>query len=60
MVEARKRDSGQLYAVKVISKRFLEKENKVTQAKTEREILGKMAHQFIVKLHYAFQTVPFT
>ena len=60
VLEARKRDNGQLYAMKVISKEFLAREHKVMQAWGERKILAKVAHPFVVKLHYAFQTVCFT
>lgn len=50
----------QVYAVKVISKRLLQKENKVRYANSERAILSKLgsanpSHPGIIKLYSAFQ-----
>lgn len=56
VLQARKLDTGQLFAVKVLNKRCLQREDKVAQSLTERSILAKMSHPFVVKLHYAFQT----
>lgn len=56
VLQARKLDTGQLFAVKVLNKRCLQREDKVSQSLTERSILAKMSHPFVVKLHYAFQT----
>ena len=56
VLEARKRDTGQLYAVKVMSKQFLLSEEKVAQTNTERRILAMVSHPFIVKMHFAFQS----
>lgn len=50
-----KKDS-KLYAMKVLKKYRLFKTNQVYHTKTEREILEKINHPFIVKLHFAFQT----
>jgi hypothetical protein len=55
--QVRKRDTGMLYAMKVISKSFVIKKGKVEQMLTERRILSRMRHPFVVRLHYAFQTV---
>lgn len=59
VVMARKKDTGNLYAIKVMSKEFVIKEEKISQILTERNILAKCFHPFIVKLHWAFQTVSF-
>lgn len=56
VLQARKLDTGQLFAVKVLNKRCLQREDKTAQSLTERSILAKMSHPFVVKLHYAFQT----
>ncbi|OMJ88477.1 hypothetical protein SteCoe_9606 [Stentor coeruleus] len=56
VVMARKKDTGNLYAIKVMSKEFVIKEEKISQILTERNILAKCFHPFIVKLHWAFQT----
>lgn len=47
---------SQLYAMKVISKKLLKKKNNVAYMKSERDILTKVSHPFVVSLHFAFQT----
>jgi serine/threonine protein kinase len=42
--------------MKVLKKYRLFKTNQIYHTKTEREILEKINHPFIVKLHFAFQT----
>lgn len=54
--EVRKRDTGQLYAAKVMNKAFLLSEEKAAQVLTERRILTCTAHPFLIQLHWAFQT----
>ena len=56
VLEVRKKDDGMLYAMKVISKNFIIQQEKIEQILTERIILEKAGHPFIVKLHFAFQT----
>ena len=51
VLEVRKKDTGMLYAIKIIKKEFLINENKVNQILTERNILTSVSHPFIVKLH---------
>ena len=60
VVEVRKRDTGAIYAVKIMNKAFLLREDKASQILSEREILAKSTHPFIIKLHWAFQTVTST
>jgi len=60
VVEVRKKDTGALYAVKVLSKSFLLKEEKAAQVLSERHVLSATSHPFIVRLHWAFQSVLFT
>jgi serine/threonine protein kinase len=43
------------YAMKVLKKERLFKTNQISHTKTEKEILQKIDHPFLVKLHYAFQ-----
>lgn len=57
VLAARKKDSGQLYAVKVMTKKQVQREDKVENVLAERRILAIAAHPFVVKLHYAFQSV---
>lgn len=56
VIQVRKKDTGQLYAIKTINKQFIVKEDKVYQMVNEKDIMTKMSHPFIVKLYYAFQT----
>ncbi len=48
--------NNSLYAMKVISKKHLKKKNNIQYMKSERDILLKMSHPFIVTLWHAFQT----
>jgi len=43
------------YAMKVLKKERLFKTNQISHTKTEKEILEKIDHPFLVKLYYAFQ-----
>lgn len=55
--QVRKKDTGKIYAMKVISKSFVLKIGKAEQIMSERQILSKVSHPFIVSLCYAFQSV---
>lgn len=46
---------GKEYAMKIMRKKFLVEKDNVSYLKSEREILTKMNHPFVVKLYYAFQ-----
>lgn len=51
-----KKDNGKQYAMKVLSKAEIIK-NKITRyAVTEKNVMSKISHPFIVGLNYAFQT----
>ena len=52
----RKKSDAKLYAMKVLAKQNIIKRKQVEHTRTERNVLGKLNHPFIVKLHYAFQT----
>ncbi len=52
----RKKDSMNLYAMKVLNKSNVVKRKQVEHTRTERRVLGRTNHPFIVTLHYAFQT----
>ncbi|GLD96357.1 hypothetical protein PINS_up005040 [Pythium insidiosum] len=47
------------YAMKVVSKRELERRNRVQRILTERDLLMKTNHPFIVTLHYSFETTDY-
>lgn len=46
--------SGELFAMKVLSKQKILGQNLVRYAKTERDVLSYTVHNFIVSLNYAF------
>lgn len=48
--------TGDLYAMKVLNKKELRKKKQVEHTKSERRILEKINHPFVVGLHCAFQT----
>eukprot|EP00735_Rhodelphis_limneticus_P014091 TRINITY_DN807_c0_g1::TRINITY_DN807_c0_g1_i1::g.25283::m.25283 TRINITY_DN807_c0_g1::TRINITY_DN807_c0_g1_i1::g.25283 ORF type:complete len:395 (+),score=100.76,sp/P54644/KRAC_DICDI/51.80/2e-122,Pkinase/PF00069.20/1.7e-73,Pkinase_Tyr/PF07714.12/9.7e-31,Pkinase_C/PF00433.19/5.7e-11,Kinase-like/PF14531.1/5.2e+02,Kinase-like/PF14531.1/0.00044,APH/PF01636.18/0.042,Kdo/PF06293.9/0.11 TRINITY_DN807_c0_g1_i1:85-1185(+) len=52
----KKKDTGRLYAMKVLKKANILQKKQVEHTKTERHVLGTIKHPFIVTLHYAFQT----
>ncbi|KAA0152224.1 hypothetical protein FNF29_04088 [Cafeteria roenbergensis] len=52
----RKLDSGRVYAMKVLHKRTVAARKQVEHTVTERAVMGKISHPFIVGLKYAFQT----
>ena len=56
VIQVRKRDSGNVYALKVLNKEDLLHSNQVQSTKAERRGLEVVNHPFIVKLHFAFQT----
>lgn len=53
----RKRDNGQLYAVKVMKKSYIQQEKKVKNILSECKILKNTKHPFIITLRWAFQSV---
>lgn len=52
----KKIDSGQMFAMKVLSKEKIIGKNLTSYAMTERKVLSRIKHPFMVSLHYAFQT----
>ena len=50
-----KKDTNMLYAMKVLNKQNVFKDNLKRYALTERNVLSAIDHPFIVKLRYAFQ-----
>lgn len=56
VILVRNRLDKNLYAMKAISKKLLRKKNNMQYMKSERDILTKVHHPFIVTLWFAFQT----
>lgn len=52
----RLRDTTQLFAMKVLSKKEMIERNKLKRCLTEREILATVDYPFIVTLYYCFQS----
>ena len=55
VILVRQNSDNQLYAMKILSKKFLKEKNEQEHTKTERKLLAQVNCPFIVKLHYAFQ-----
>eukprot|EP01136_Pigoraptor_vietnamica_P018677 Opistho-1_new@65381 len=51
-----KKDTDELYAMKVLRKADMIERKKIKRVLTEREILATARHPFIVTLYYSFQT----
>eukprot|EP01121_Diplochlamys_sp_Union-15-3_P009082 TRINITY_DN2450_c0_g2_i3.p1 TRINITY_DN2450_c0_g2~~TRINITY_DN2450_c0_g2_i3.p1 ORF type:complete len:421 (-),score=96.71 TRINITY_DN2450_c0_g2_i3:80-1342(-) len=56
VMQVRKKGTNEIYALKVMRKDAIIQKKQVTHTKDEKAILQQIAHPFIVKLHYAFQT----
>ena len=56
VMQVRKRDTGEIFAMKEMSKEIIERENLLEHTFAEKSILQKIDHPFVVALHYAFQT----
>ena len=54
--KVRMKTNGEIYAMKVINKIFLIKNNQVRYAVTECNVLKQVSSPFILTLHYSFQT----
>jgi len=52
-----KKDTGKLFAMKILKKDAIERRNQKIHTKSERDILENMNSPFIVQLYYSFQTI---
>lgn len=55
-MKVRKKDTKEIFAMKILAKDMLIKQNMVAYTKSEKNILQMVEHPFIVQLRYAFQT----
>lgn len=56
---ARRKENGEVYAVKVLHKDKIKKRNEVRHIMSERNVLKliqSVKHPFLVELHFSFQT----
>ncbi|KAG7338333.1 serine/threonine protein kinase [Nitzschia inconspicua] len=50
------RETGSLFAMKILRKSHLVRRRQIERTRTERKVLSVVNHPFIMKLHYAFQS----
>jgi serum/glucocorticoid-regulated kinase 2 len=55
VILVRRKDSGQLFAIKSMKKKYIEKKNQVKRVMMERDILTSIDHPFLISIHSAFQ-----
>uniref|UniRef100_H3A0R9 3-phosphoinositide-dependent protein kinase 1 n=1 Tax=Latimeria chalumnae TaxID=7897 RepID=H3A0R9_LATCH len=55
VVLARELASGKEYAIKILEKRHIIKENKVPCVTREKDVMSRLDHPFFVKLYFTFQ-----
>ncbi|GLT88800.1 hypothetical protein SLE2022_068090 [Rubroshorea leprosula] len=55
VVRAKKKDTGTVYALKIMDKKFITKENKTAYVKLERIVLDQLDHPGVVRLFFTFQ-----
>ena len=57
VLQVRKKDTGKLYAIKMMNKdRILTNHKRMERALMERQVLVKTKHPFIIQMYWAFQT----
>lgn len=54
---ARRKDDGQVCAIKVMKKKHIEQKKQTEHILAERNIMAGIQHPFIVKMRCCFQTV---
>ena len=55
-MQVRKKDTGKIYAMKVLNKKTIIERNELEHTRSEKNILQKLCHPFLVNLNYSFQT----
>ena len=55
-MQVRKKDTGRIYAMKIIRKANIVERSEVEHTLAERNVLAKMQNPFIVNLKYSFQS----
>lgn len=56
VLQVRKKDTGKIYAMKVLNKKQIMERGELEHTKSEKNILQKLVHPFLVNLNYSFQT----
>ncbi|KAI4903361.1 hypothetical protein NFI96_010767 [Prochilodus magdalenae] len=57
VVLAKELSTGKEYAIKILEKMHIKRENKTHYVKRERDIMSSLDHPFFVKLYFTFQDV---
>ena len=55
-MQVRKKDTGRIYAMKIIKKAHIVQRAEVSHTLAERNVLAQLNHPFIVPLKYSFQS----
>ncbi|KAJ3114701.1 hypothetical protein HK100_001578, partial [Physocladia obscura] len=56
VVQVRKRDTGRIYAMKILKKSSIVERDEVEHTLAERNVLAKVSHPFIVNIKFSFQS----
>ena len=56
VMQVRMKETGKIYAMKVLNKKTIIERNELEHTKAEKNILQKLCHPFLVNLNYSFQT----
>jgi len=56
VMQVRFKQTGEIFAMKVLSKQHIVEHNEIEHTMSELHILQKLHHPFLVNLHYSFQT----
>jgi len=56
VMQVRQKDTGEIYAMKILKKKALIAKQQVEHTNAERKILQQLQHPFLMHLRYAFQT----
>jgi len=56
VMQVRMKKTGKIYAMKMLSKQHIVENNEIEHTMSERTILEKIHHPFLVNLNYSFQT----
>lgn len=55
VVRAKKKDTANVFALKIMDKKFITKENKTAYVKLERIVLDQLDHPGVIRLFFTFQ-----
>lgn len=55
VILVKEKKTSNIYAMKILKKKYIAEKKQEIHIKTEREVLSKMNHPFLVRMHYCFQ-----